>query len=274
MTLDNCKLKRICYETSGGAMNFHSEFELEASADEVIRTSYWKDFVFDRVEQESTREKLDEIDNSYRTNAGAEALIVREHIPMDKELWDALSEEMEYLKEQLEPIKSKPAFSLPKDVFVLDGGDYTRIYLTWEDGDEEKTAQYCAPNGRRWSAVIDILHEMARPLGRDLHRIGKTQLADMLLKAPEYSYQISPIQGGSDYYFFVHGDKSPINKLTSKQWSAVRDSLNGMDFSKFGPGKYECKHYLKLGYNDGITKHLEIDNETAERIRGILQLGQ
>ena len=252
-------------------MNFHSEFELEASADEVIRTSYWKDFIFDRVEQESTCERLGEIDNSYRTNSDQDGMIVREHIPMDQELWGALSEEMEYLKEQLTPVKNKPAFHLPKDVVMLDGGDYSRLYLTWDDGGEEKTVQYDTPSGNRWSTVIDVLHEMARPLGRELRRIGKTQLTEMLLKAPEYSYQISPIRGENDYYFFVHGDESPVNRISQKQWLAVRESLSGMDFSEFGPGKYECRYYLKLGYNDGIIKNLEIDQKTAERIRSFLQ---
>lgn len=267
-----CKLKKIRYETSGGSMNFHSEFELEASADEVIRANYWSDLIFDEAEQAAPRERLDEIDNSYRANSDRDGMTIREHIPMDKELWSALSEEMEYLKEQLTPVKNKPAFHLPKDVVVLDGGDYTRLYLTWDDGGAEKTVQYYTPSGNRWSTVIAILHEMVRPLGRDLRRIGKTQLTEMLLKAPEYSYQISPIRGESEYYFFVHGDESPINKISQKQWLAVRDSLSGMDFSEFGPGKYECRYYLKLGYNDGIIKNLEIDQKTAEKIRSFLQL--
>ena len=269
---DNCILKKIRYETSGGSMNFHSEFELEASPDEVIKAGYWKDFFFGRAEEEASQETLRRIDDSYRTNNGGDGMIVREHVPMDQELWGALSEEMGYLKEQLVPVNDKPTFSLPEDVFVLDGGDYTRLYLTWDDTCAEKNVQYYAPSGNRWASVIDILHEMVRPLGRDLRRIGKTQLTEMFLKTSEYSYQITPIKGENHYYFFVHGDKSNADRMSQEQWVSVCDYLNGIDFSGFGTGKYECRYYLRLSYNDGINKHLEINHETAEMIRSFLQL--
>ena len=267
--MDNRGIKRVCYESSGGSMNFHSEFHLEASADEVIRTSYWNDFFFGR-EEEASREKLQEIDNGYRTSADS-GMTVREHIPMDKELWNVFSEEMEYLKEQLKPVKKEPVVKLFDDVRVLDGGDYSRLYVTWEDGGEEKTVQYYAPSGNRWATVLEVFHEMARPLGRDLRRIGKTQLTEMFLKAPEYSYQITPIQGEKDYYFFVHGDKAATGRVSQEQWLTVREYLSGLDFSGFRAGKYECKYYLKLNYNDGINKNLEIDKKTAEMIRVYLR---
>lgn len=269
--MDNGRIKRIRYETSGGSMNFHSEFELEASAGEVIRTSYWKDFFFGRVEENTPHEKLQEIDNRYRTSPDSEDLIVREHIPMDGDLWNVLAEEMEYLREQLSPVKNKPVWKPISDVHVLDGGDYTRLYITWDNDGKENTVQYYSPSGKRWSTVIAVLHEMAHPLGRDLRRIGETQLTEMFLKAPDYSYQITPIQGGCDYYFFVHGDKSPINKISQEQWKPVRDFLNHVDLSGFGQGKYECKYYLRLNYNDGINRNLEINKKTAGMIREFLQ---
>ena len=259
-------LKRMRYESSGGSMNFHSEFEIEVSSDEIIRTAYWNDYYFS-AEEEAEHEKLAEIDASFRINSAIEEMTVREHIPTDKELWTALTEEVEYLKEQLKPVTNKRPALLPPNVFVLDGGDYSRLYLTWDTGDGETTVQYYSPSGKRWWSVISILHEMVRPVSRDLCRIGETQLTDFMLKAPKYSYQIKPISGSSNYYLFVHGDESPKSRISQEEWLKVRDFLTGIDLSSFGSGKYDDKYYLRLSYNDGISKNLEINKKVAENIR-------
>lgn len=271
ISLDNCRLKRIRYESSGGSMNFHSEFEIEADADEIIRTAYWSDYCFG-IEESSEKERFGDLDSSYRTNAGADAMPVREHIPMDQKLWTALAEEVAYLKEQLEPVeKAAPPVMPALDMFVLDGGDYTRLWLTWDVDGEEKTGQYYCPAGNRWYSVLLIIHEMVRPIGRDLRRIGETQITDFFLKAPEFSYQISPIKGSEEYYFFVHGDESDKSRISHDQWRTVREFLKGLDISGFGVGKYESRYYLRLNYNDGINKNLEIDKKSAEQIRKFIR---
>ena len=53
--------------------------------------------------------------------------------------------------------------------------------------------------------------------------------------------------------------------------NSVRDFLNHVDLSGFGQGKYECKYYLRLNYNDGINRNLEINKKTAGMIREFLQ---
>lgn len=269
-TLNNCKLKKIRYEFSGGSMNYHSEFEIEADSEEILRTAYWDGNYFG--EEESTKkETLAEIDSSFRTSSPDE-MTVREHIPMNSVLWNALTEETEYLKEQLRPVKKNDLPKLPDpDMFVLDGGDYQRLYLTWDIDGSEQTVQYYSPSGNRWYSVMAILHEMARPVGRDLCRIGETVITEFFLKAPEYSYQITPVKDSDDYYFFVYGDKSDKDRVTREQWLTVREFLNGLDVSDFGSGKYEDKYFLRLNYNDGINKNLEINKNLAEQIREYIQ---
>ena len=265
-TLKDCKLKRIRYESSGGSMNYHSEFEIEADSEEMIRTAYWDGYYFG-AEERTEKEMLTEIDSSFRTS-GDDEMTVREHIPMNKVLWDALTEEMEYLKEQLRPVKKTALPILPDpDMFALDGGDYQRLYLTWENDGTEQTVQYYSPSGNRWYSVMAILHEMARPVGRDLCRIGETVMTEFMLKAPKYSYQITPVRDSDDYYFFVHGDESDKSRITREQWLTVRDFLNGLDVSDFGTGKYKDKYYLRLNFNDSINKGLEINKNVAEQIR-------
>ena len=248
-------------------MCFHSEFEIQADAGEVTRTAYWSDNTYSIAEDNADTEVLEKIDNTYRTS-DTDEMTVREHIPMDTALWSALCEELEYLKEQLKPVESlKKALTPDIDMFVLDGGDYQRLYLTWDNNGTEQTVQYYAPSGNRWFSVLEILHEMVRPIGRDLHRIGETQMTEFFLKTPKYSYQITPIKDSDDYYFFVHGDESGKDRVTREQWLTVRDFMSGLDVSDFKSGKYEDNYYLRLKYNDGINKNLEINKRLAEHIR-------
>ena len=144
------KLKRIRYESSGGSMNYHSEFEIEASAEEVIRTCYWDDNYYSMSEENAEPEMLAQIDGSFRTDAGRGQMAVREHIPYDRALWEALSEEIGYLTELLRPVEEPKLPAMPDpDMFILDGGDYQRLYLTWETEGAEQTVQYYPPYGNR-----------------------------------------------------------------------------------------------------------------------------
>ncbi|SDB07912.1 hypothetical protein SAMN02910317_00374 [Ruminococcaceae bacterium FB2012] len=255
---DDRLLKRVRYESSGGSMEHHSEFEVEADADEVIRAAYWSDYCFDPLEEEAEA-----------PSDGRREMTVKEHIPMNKELWDALTEEIEYLKEQLKPVDTlKSSVKLPEDVFVLDGGDYSRLYLTW---DTEGEVQYYSPSGNRWWSVIQILREMARPVGRDLRRIGETVMTGFYFQTPKYSYQITPVGNGGEYYFFVHGDESDISRLFLEQWAPVREYLSGLDFSEHKAGKRDSKYSLRMNFNDGINIALELDKSTSEMIRKFIR---
>lgn len=259
-TPEDLVLKRIRYGSSGGSMAHHSEFEIEADADEIIRTAYYSDCPFSPEEEDLPSE------------TDADEMTVKEHIPMDKALWQALAEEIGYLKEQLRPVENRKPLPFPApDMFVLDGGDYQRLYLTWETDKGEDTVQYYPPSGNRWTSVIAIIREMARPVGRDLHRIGETRMTAFFLKTPKYSYQITPVQNTESFYFFVHGDSADTNRLTREQWNTVREFLEGIDISGYKRGKYESKYYLRLNYNDGINKELEISKKTAELIRAFIR---
>ena len=270
-TLNDCRLKRIRYECSGGSMCYHSEFEIEAAAQEIIRTAYWGDNKYSLSEENAQPGALEDIDSTYRTSDNDE-MTVREHIPMNSELWNALCEELEYLKGQLKPVeKPQKPLAPVTDMFILDGGDYQRLFLTWDMGSTEQTLQYYAPSGKRWFSVLEILHEMVRPIGRELCRVGKTQITELLLKAPNYSYQITPVKDSDEYYFFVHGDESDKSRVTHDRWLTVRGFLEGLDVSGFGAGRYEDKYYLRLNYNDGLNKGLKIDKKLAEQIRGSIR---
>ena len=114
---------------------------------------------------------------------------------------------------------------------------------------------------------MTILHEMSRPIGRDLRRIGETVMTEFYLDTLKYSYQITPIKNSDEYYFFVHGDESDKSKVTYDEWLIVRDFLDRLDVSEFKLRKHKDKFYLRLNYNDGIIKNMKINKETAEQIR-------
>ena len=79
------------------------------------------------------------------------------------------------------------------------------------------------------------------------------------------------MQNTESFYFFVHGDSADTNRLTQEQWNTVREFLESIDISGYKRGKYESKYYLRLNFNDGINKELEISKKTAELIRAFIR---
>ncbi len=276
------RLMGVHYESSGGSMNYHSEFEIDVNENEIVFTSYYSNYYFDDLEYELGDEKLAEIDNTGRAdseeNSRDEDLVVRRNVPADKELWNVLVEEFECLKPKLKEIPEytkEDSHRSDEELQVLDGGDYSLLHLTWEKDGKTYTAQYQTPGGPRWGTIVNTLYEMIRPVGRDLRRIGPTRMKMMYLRTPDYSYQISPIdkEPGS-YYFFIHDGKSASKKLNEDQWTVIRDHLAEMDLSGFDTGGYNDKRYLRLEYNDGDNFYYLIDKKTANELKEyILSLG-
>ena len=263
----------IKYESSGGSMEFHSEFSIEANEKEIVRAEYWKDYYFSDEEYEMDEAELEKIDSIGRVAANIggydeDKRVVKENVPMDAELWTALTEEMEYLKPQLKEVVPA-AHNNDDDEYILDGGDYTNLYLTWEKDGETSTAQYYIMSGKRWSSVHQIFLEMARPVGRDLRRIGETQLVTVFLSTPSYSYQASPVDGSDEYYYFVHGDKAGSDRISNDQWQVIRSFFEAYDVSKYEEGSEDKKHQyiLKFRYNDDIYKYYRLDKKDAEELR-------
>ncbi|MBO4414820.1 MAG: hypothetical protein J5824_02420 [Lachnospiraceae bacterium] len=275
--VDPGRLIGVHYESSAGSMEFHSEFEIDVNEQEIAYLSYYSNYYFDDLECELDEKELAAIDNTGRVNqeenSWDEDRVERKNVPLDKELWNVLVEEFEYLKPKLVEIPEftkEDSARRDSEMQVLDGGDYSLLHLTWEKDGNTYTAQYYSLSGKRWSAIIDTLHEMARPVGREIRRIGETQITDMYLKTPDYSYQISPVSGEDKYYFFIHDGKSKDKKLTKEQWAVVRDHLSAMDLSSFKEGGYDDKLYLQLKYNDGDYKYYLVDKRTADELKEYL----
>lgn len=258
---DYGRLVGVKYESSGGSMNFHSEFDIEVNTSEIVYTTYYENYYFDDLEGEADEAKLAELDGVGRVYPKEdewvdEGLVERRHAPVSPELWQVLAEEFEYLKPELAECKEttrEDVWKWEHENEVLDGGDYSLLHLTWESDAGIYTAQFRIPSSRRWSTIHETLHEMVRPLGRDLRRIGEKQLVEMLLSTTRYSYQITPVRGEASYYFFIHDEAysgSKSKRLTPEQWYVVRDYLNTLDSSELKPGAYKDKYYLKLRYND------------------------
>ncbi len=283
---DYGRLTGLKYESSSGSMDYHSEFDIEVNAREIVYTTYYEDYCFGNSEDAADASKLAVLDGVGRVYPKEdewvdEGLVERKHAAFPPELWQVLTEEFEYLKPEL----SECAETTREDIRrwereneVLDGGDYSLLHLTWEKDGASYTAQFRIPSGRRWSTIPETLHEMVRPLGRDLRRIGERQLVEMYLSTTRYSYQITPVRGEASYYFFIHDDTysgSKSKRLTPEQWYVVRDHLNTLDLSGVKQGAYSDRYYLRLTYNDhesGV--YYRIDPETEDSIRAfILSLG-
>ena len=269
------KLTGVRYESSGGSMECNSEFDIDVNENEIVSTYYYSNYYFDDLEYELGEKKLAKIDGVGRVDEGKYSWdknrVDRKNVPVDEKLWNVLVEEFGYLKPKLKEIPEftkEDSHKRDEEMEVLDGGDYSLLHLTWEKDGTTYTAQYQIPAGNRWSTVIYTLHEMVRPVGRDLRQVGPTQVTDMLLKTLDYSYQISPIKDENDKYnFYIHEDKYTYKRLSGKQWSVIRSYIETVDLSETEKGRYDDKLYLKLQYNDGDCFYYLIDRKTADEIK-------
>lgn len=276
---DYGRLVGVKYESSGGSMNFHSEFDIEVNASEIVYTTYYENYYFDDLEGEADEAKLAELDGVGRVYPKEdewvdEGLVERRHAPVSPELWQVLAEEFEYLKPELVECGETTREDIWKwesEHEVLDGGDYQLLHLTWESDTGIYTSQFQVASGQRWFTIFETLHEMVRPVGRDLRRIGEKQLVEMFLSTTRYSYQITPVRGEASYYFFIHDEAysgSKSKRLTPEQWYVVRDHLNTLDLSEVKQGAYSDRYYLRLTYNDHESGlYYLIDPKTEDRIR-------
>ncbi|GEM_PF-6458316 len=267
----------VKYESSGGSMDPCSEFDIEVCEKEIIYTTYYGEYYFDKLESDMGQEKLKKIDSAGLEERPWKAVyrrpLIRRHAAYDGSLWKVLEEEFEELKPELKECPEttrQDIFRRNDEMQMLDGGDYSLLHLTWEKNGETRTAQYHIPSSKRWYTILVTLHEIARPVGRDLRRIGKRKLVNMYLSMEDYSYQISPISGRNEYYFFVYDGayKPKSSRLSSAQWEKVREYLESYDFTGVKQGDLNAKHSLRLKYNDndGCIYYL-VDKKQAEQVR-------
>ena len=182
----------MSYATGSGMMA-RSEFYIRLNRQEIEATEFWPE-------------------DEYVENMQS-----CEHIPITEKQWadlEAVILEL-YLDGKLEACEPQPEpKNDPMDVFVLDGGDYTDLFLLWETADGTREIRYSCPGDRRVLTLTGLLQELADPQGREIPRYDKRQLNEIYMrreyrlnKGKNYSFQlhlVDFIEGQEPYWELIY----------------------------------------------------------------------
>lgn len=236
------KLLRIRHESSGGSMSYRSEFEIEVTPQQIVCCAYWpEDCSLDMVR--------------------------KSHVPVSAEQWEDVAQTVQTLWPLFREVKPKPPIPTTESIHVLDGGDYSRWYLTRETANGEYTAQYYQPDDRRIRTLTELLHELANPTGRDIPRYDPPVLCGIYYQNEKErcSYQCTPWGDGEDGYRFIVYDtcnkqsRSLYEHVPDSVWNEARMFAEPLYLDRFPSGSFQDKVSCTLYYSDGKQKRVVPD---------------
>ena len=253
------KFVGIKFEYSGGSMNFATEFDIDVNPAEIVYTSFW--------DLDKTRD----------------GMITKEHIAITNDQWSDVEKAVTDLwnngKWQAIPeeiLNRKPSRS---DEYELDGGDYSRWYLTFETDNGTETIQYYNPSDRRVITLSDVLKEIADPKGRKIEWFEEPYVTGVYYwnNSSDYSFQCTRQDADSDksYNLFIHDkknkDKQYISKTVKKSvFEDVWPTFAWIDTSN-ATSSFDLKIGVTFYYSDGTQRSFEIDKKYAAVMDDILR---
>ncbi len=242
------------YASSGGSMEWRSEFEIEVTPEELVHSACWPEDWMER--------KLDEPAQ-------------RDHVPLTVSQWAELERIVLTLYPQMQEAVPAEAQPLPDDVVILDGGDYQNLWLTWRTAEGDRTALYAWPSDRRVTTLHTLLWELADPRGREVVWYEPPVLSGIWFHSDRahFSYQCTPWSGEEgDYDWIVHtGSGAEAQYLQeyvdASFWQRVRTFCEPLRLERFPSGSYRDDLSCTLYYSDGTQRCVIPDRVTARALR-------
>lgn len=248
-------LVRVLYETSAGSMVARSDFMIEVTPEEIVRAEYWPEdlSVPDRAEKEHEPIKAAQWANIEKITA--ELLPVLEEIP------------------EAEP-DDEPLTIDGEEIFVLDGGDYWRLQLTWEKDGVERTAWIRNPSDRRITTLDSLLRELADPIGREIVWYDAPVLNGIFFHSEEedYSFQFTYFESEDNYYFIARYNdadgKTDVSRHVSvDEWPPAGAWFASLGLEDFPSGwSFHDPVTVTLYYSDGRQTTVQPDRDTAAKM--------
>ena len=253
------KLVGVTHESSAGSMEFATEFAIDVTPTEILHCEYWDLDV-----------KRDEI-------------IRKGNLPISEAQWADVEKAVLDLWGVWEELPDETA-NKPEDpeIFVLDGGDYNRWWLTWETAEGTEKIRYYNPADRRILTLNALLEELAHPTGRKIEWYTLPELSgatyindktDMSFQCNWWNLPEGPEQG---YRLIVRfeegGEKVNIyDQADASIWEAAKPAFAWLNPDDFDYGSYKNPITLSLYYSDGTQDSLKLDTKTANAIEPYLR---
>lgn len=243
-------LVSVRHESSGGFMSFRTEFEIELTAREIVRCAYWP-------------------------QDGSDEMTRKTHVPVTAEQWDDVEETVRTLWPLFQRVKPLPPELPTHKTRILDGGDYSRWFLTRQTQDGVLTEQYIQPDDRRIRTLIELLRELAEPIGREIPRYDSPVLCGVYLCSEKAgcSYQCTAWDDTAKTYRLIAYDapkreKRSLDKFVPVDaWDAVRDDLVHLQLELCPSGTSRDAVRCTLYYTDGKQKTVVPDRKTAQKLQ-------
>ena len=245
--------------STGGGMAHRTEFSIRLTKDEIEHTAYWPEDL-DKTEMEE-----------------------RSHVPITAQQWADVETVLlqlygEGLLEEHRPATEK----VSSDAFVLDGGDYTDLSLVWETDEGTEEISYYWPGDRRVLTLMDLLKELAEPIGREIVWYDPPQLDEIYFTRDhrvnterDYSFQLHWADYEAEpyweltYYLGKHGEVDQGHlRLEEADWEAFVAFAEEIQLEYFPtPTKDDPLFICRVYYTDGSYKNLNINKETEQQLK-------
>lgn len=242
-------LLAIRHESSGGSSMQRSEFSIELTPHEIIQCAYWpQDFHLDMVQ--------------------------KSHVPVRVSQWEDVEQITEILWPLFPEIPSSPRIAPDPHMRILDGGDYSRWFLTRQTENGVYTAQYSQPDDRRIGTLLALLRELAEPIGREIPRYAAPKLNGVYFSdlKSDRSYQCTPNSGDDGYRFIANDDvkkekRSVYRRVPTRTWEEVCAYLKLNDLEQFPKSAAHDTVTCTLYFSDGRQRRVAPDSKTAKKLK-------
>jgi len=245
--------------SQGSGMVARANFDIRLNREEIEETTFWpEDFELD---EQSLK-----------------------HVPITPEQWADVEKAVLSLWPKLDEYQpAASASSSDEDVFMLDGGDYTNLTLTWETADGTVKKGYAWPSDRRALTLWDLLRELADPRGREIVWYEEPQLKEIyfthkyrLNTRKNYSFQFYLNTYSEEepfweliYYLGKNGDIAKgYLPLAPSDWDAFLALAEDLQLAYFPePTRSDDYFSCRLRYTDETSLSLILDKETEETLK-------
>ena len=249
------ELCRIKLESSAGSMEYHTEFAIEVTPEEIVHAEYWPE------------EGTDSID-----------IPQKDHVPITGEQWADLEKIVGDLYPELRPIPeqddSEPLSVDGEEIEILDGGDYWNFWLTWKTEEGEVTVRYGNVSDRRIRTLDDLLRELADPIGREIVWYDPPEIGGVFFHDDETDESFQLTDFGEERYYFITRwhegkEKKDLTKIVDASvWPPFKEFLGAQDYARFPEGwSFHDPRTVTIYYTDGRQKTWQPDEEAAAALR-------
>lgn len=245
---------------TGGGMAYRTEFSIRLTKDEIEHTAYWPEDM-DKNEMEE-----------------------RSHVPITAQQWADVETVLLQLYEEglLEEYRPAPE-KVSSDVFILDGGDHTDLSLVWETDEGTEEISYYWPGDRRVLTLMDMLKELAEPIGREIVWYDPPQLDEIYFTRDhrvnterDHSFQLHWAEYGEEephweliYYLGKHGALGQGRlHLEQAHWDAFLELVEQLQLEYFPEAtRSDDRFTCQLSYTDEKYKYIVLSDEAEEQLK-------